>query len=104
VAEIVEEFSFAEYAIDDRLSRLRWLAAFGKLGHRTMGLLTITLRLPGTIGFTTRAHPTLQGQEELIGPSRGRIIVSRLTQGNHRFIGPADSFSDSLLDPVHQWP
>jgi hypothetical protein len=63
-----------------------------------MGLLTITLRLPGTIGFTPRAHPTLQGQEELIGPSRGRIIVSRLTQGNHRFIRPADSFSDSLLD------
>ena len=33
----------------------------------------------------------------MIGVSRGRIIVFRLTQGNHQLIGPADSFSDSLL-------
>ena len=39
----------------------------------------------------------------MIGTSRGRIIVSRLTPGNHRFIGPADSFSDSLLaDYIHK--
>jgi hypothetical protein len=25
VAELVEEFSFSEYAIDDSLSRLRWI-------------------------------------------------------------------------------
>ena len=71
--------------------------ALGKLGHRTLDLLTITLRFPGTIGVTTRAHPTLQAHEALIGTSRERIIVARLTQGNHQFIGPADSFSDSLL-------
>ena len=33
----------------------------------------------------------------MIGVSRGRIIVSRLPQGNHPLIGPADPFSDSLL-------
>ena len=33
----------------------------------------------------------------MIGVSSGRIIVSRLTQGNHPHIGAADSFSDRLL-------
>jgi hypothetical protein len=38
----------------------------------------------------------------LIGVSRGRIIVSQFTQGNHQLIGPADSFSDRLLESLTQ--
>jgi len=40
----------------------------------------------------------LHRAEGLIGSPAVGIILSRLTQGNHQLIGPADSFSDSLLE------
>jgi hypothetical protein len=41
VAEIVEEISSSEYAIDSNVSRLTWMPALIKLAHTGLGCLSI---------------------------------------------------------------
>src|SRR5712692_3903549 len=54
---LIRGIALAQIQLGHHIEKEKHEVAFGKLGRRTMGLLTIALRFPVTIGFTTtHAH------------------------------------------------